>query len=72
MSNVIRVELVWVDCYCDDHTEYFTCHASEVDDFTCHAMERLALLPTFLNFKTLSIFRMEDAYDIVKDDAEEA
>lgn len=72
MSNVIRVELVWVDCYCDDHTVYFTCHASEADDFICHAMERLALLPTFLNFKTLYIFRMEDAYDIVKDDAEEA
>ena len=72
MKNIVRVELVWVDCYCEPHMEHFICHASAVDDASCDAMECISAMPTFLNFKTLSLFRLEDSFDVTEVDEDEA
>lgn len=71
MDGLLRVELVWVDCYCDDHLEYFTCLASAVHDVSRDVMHCISAMPTFLNFKTLSLFRLEDYCDVSKIDADE-
>ena len=56
MSEYMRVELVWSDCFGDDHLEYFTFSAKGIDDSISDAMSAISDMPTYVAFKTLSLY----------------
>lgn len=56
MSEYMRVELVWSDCFGDDHLEYFTFSSKGLDDAILDAMVAISDMPTYMGFRTLSLF----------------
>lgn len=56
MSAYMRVELVWFDCFDDDHLEHFTFPSKDIDDAILDAMSAISDMPTYMGFRTLSLF----------------
>lgn len=56
MSEYMRVELVWFDCFDDDHLECFTFPRKDIDDAIIDAMAAISDMPTYMGFRTLSLF----------------